>query len=121
MGGSVLLCTKVILNFVMVEDEVVLESVGRVNETIPFDMNTILSHSLSDVENVHQQCDSDVFDEMHFQIMELQALLWKPHNRTFICWSFLAINDNLLVGLVNPQMLCCIFYITQQAFGSILN
>jgi hypothetical protein len=72
----------------MVEDEIVLESVGRVNETIPLETNIILFHSLSNVENVHQQCDIDVFDEVHFQTMELQALLWKPHNRTFICWSF---------------------------------
>ncbi len=54
VGGSVLLCTRVILNFVMVENEIVLESVGRVNETIPLDKNIILSHSLSNVENVHQ-------------------------------------------------------------------
>jgi hypothetical protein len=72
----------------MVEDEIVLESVGRVNETIPFDTNIIFSHSLSNVENVHQQCDNDVFDEMYFQTMELQALLWKPRSKTFICWSF---------------------------------
>jgi hypothetical protein len=38
----------------MVENEIVLESVGRVNETIPLDKNIILSHSLSNVENVHQ-------------------------------------------------------------------
>ncbi len=67
-----LLCTRVILNFVMVEDEIVHESVGKVNETIPLHINIILSHSLSNVENVHQQCDNDVFDEVHFQTMELQ-------------------------------------------------
>jgi len=72
----------------MVENEIVLESVGRVNETIPLDTNIILSHNLSNVEDVHQQCDIDVFDEVHFQTMELQVLLWKPHSRTFICWSF---------------------------------
>jgi hypothetical protein len=114
----VLLCTRVILNFVMVEDEIVHESVGKVNETIPLHINIILSHSLSNVENVHQQCDNDVFDEVHFQT---STLLWKPHNKTFICWSFLAKNNNLLVDLVNPQMLCCTICKTQQVHGNILN
>jgi hypothetical protein len=59
---------------------------GGVDE-IAFDVNTILFCILLVVENVHQQCDSDIllFDEAHFQAMELQALSWKPHNTTSIC------------------------------------
>ncbi len=53
VGGDVLLYTRDIINFVMVEDEiVVLESVGQINE-IALDMNIIPFHSLSNLENVH--------------------------------------------------------------------
>jgi len=69
----------------MVVDEVVFENMGGINETIVRDMNIVISHSLSNVENVHQQCDHDVFDDMHLQAMELQVQLWKPHNMTSIC------------------------------------
>jgi hypothetical protein len=73
------------------------------------------------VESVHQQCDNDIFDEMNLQIMELQTLLWKPHNMMYTCWNFFVVNDNLHVDLVNPQMLCCIICHTQQASRNILN
>jgi hypothetical protein len=85
VDGDVLLCTRVIFNFSMVVDEVVFENMGGINETIVRDMNIVISHSLSNVENVHQQCDHDVFDDMHLQAMELQVQLWKPHNMTSIC------------------------------------
>ncbi len=48
--------------------------------------------------------------EVYFQVRKQQALLWKPHNITFIWWSFFAINDNLLVDMLNLQMLKCIIY-----------
>ncbi len=54
VGGVVLLCTRVILNFVMAKNEGVLESVGQVNETITFNMSTLPSHNLSNVESVHE-------------------------------------------------------------------
>ncbi len=65
VGGGVLLCTRVILRFVMAKNEVVFESVGQVNETIAHNMNIVHFHNLSDVENVHQQCDNDVSNEMN--------------------------------------------------------
>ncbi len=116
-----LLCTRVILNFIMVKNEGVLESVERINETIALNMSTIPFHNLSNVESFHQQCDNDVFDEMHLQVMELQTLLWKPHNMMYMCWSFFVVNDDLPIDLVNCQMLHCINYQIQQAFGNILN
>jgi hypothetical protein len=79
--------------------------VGRVNETIACNMNIVLFHNLSDVENVHQQCDNVVSNEMNLQIMELQTLLWKPHNMMYTCWNLFVVNNNLHVDLVNLQML----------------
>ncbi len=32
-----------------------------------------------------------------------QRKIWKPHGRTFICWSFYCVNDNAEVDLVNTQ------------------
>lgn len=49
-----------------------------------------------------------MFDEARFQAMELQALLWKPHDMTFVCCKLFAINNNMRVDLVNLQMLQCI-------------
>jgi hypothetical protein len=48
---------------------------GGVHE-IAFDVNTILFCILLNVENVHHQCDNDIllFDETHFQAVELQVL-----------------------------------------------
>jgi hypothetical protein len=68
----------------MVEDEFVFENVGGINETIARDMNIVISHSLSNVESVHKQCDHDVSNDMHLQAMELQVQLWKPHSKTSI-------------------------------------
>ncbi len=85
------MCLLAIWNFVMVEDKIcVIESVDGIDEVI-FYVSTIpcRSHNFSHVESVHQQqCDNDLpitFDEVYIQAMEKQALLWKPHNRTFIC------------------------------------
>ncbi len=55
------------------------------------------------------------------EIMEIQVLLWKPHNNTSICLSFFVVNDNLPINIENPQMLWCIVYIFQHAYGNILN
>ncbi len=73
------------------------------------------------MESVHQQCDNDVFDEMHLQVMELQTLLWKQHNVMYMCWSFFVINDNIPIDFANPQMLHYVIYQTQQAFINILD
>jgi len=46
------------------------------------------SHYLSNVKSVHQQCDQSdvrVSNKAHLRAMEIQALLWKLHNRTSIC------------------------------------
>jgi hypothetical protein len=88
VDGDVLLCTRVIFNFSMVEDEVVFENMGRINETIISDMNIVISRNLSNVESVHHQCDRDVYDHMHLQAMELQVQLWKPHSKTSILLEF---------------------------------
>jgi hypothetical protein len=67
-------------------DFIFFESVGGGNEFAP-NLSTILFHKLSIVKNVHQQCDNDLWqsNQAHFQVMELQLLLWKPHNMTSIC------------------------------------
>jgi hypothetical protein len=56
-------------------------------DEIALDVNTILFCIWLVVENAHQQCHNDIllFDEAHFQAMELQALSQKPHNTTSIC------------------------------------
>jgi hypothetical protein len=92
----------------MVEDRsFVLESMGGIDE-VTFNVNICQpSHYLSNVKNVHWQCDqSDVLvsNKAHLQAMEMQALLWKLHNRTSICWSLFVVN-NLHVDFENPQML----------------
>jgi len=46
LGGNVLLCTRVIINFTMDENEFVFENVGGIDEITP-NMNTIPFHSLS--------------------------------------------------------------------------
>ncbi len=46
LGGNVLLCTRVIINFTMDENELVLENVGGIDEITP-NMRTIPFHSLS--------------------------------------------------------------------------
>lgn len=81
---------------------------GQINETIAHNMNVVPFHNLSDVESVHQQCDNIVFNEMNLQIMELQSLLWKPHNMMYTCWNCFVVNNNIHFDLVNPQMLRCI-------------
>jgi hypothetical protein len=58
---------------------------------------------------------------VYFQVREQQSLLWKPHNKTFILWSFFAINANLLVDMLNPQMLKCIICQFRQTSRNILN
>jgi hypothetical protein len=59
---------------------------------------------------------------MYLQTMEQQqASLWKPHNKTSICWSFFILNDNLHVDLLNPQMLRCIICRSQEASSNVLN
>jgi hypothetical protein len=72
---------------------------------------------------MYQQCDNDIllFDEAHFRAMEFQALSWKPRNMTSICYNFFAINENLLVNLVDLQMLWCTICKSRQAYGNILN
>ncbi len=85
------MCFLAIWSFAMAENEIcVIENISGVDEvlsyvsTIPFQF-----HTFSNVESVHQwQCDNDLqitFNEMYFQAMEQQALLWKPHSRTSIC------------------------------------
>jgi hypothetical protein len=46
LSGSVLLCTRVIINFAMDENELVFENVGGIDE-IALNMSTISFHSLS--------------------------------------------------------------------------
>jgi len=53
VDDDVLLCTRVIFNFSMVEDEVVFQNVGRINETIVSDMSIVISFNLSNVQSVH--------------------------------------------------------------------
>lgn len=81
---------------------------GQINETIADNMNIVPFHNLSNVESVHQQCDNVVSNEINLQIIELQTLLWKPHNMMYTCWNFFVVNNNLHVDLANLQMLCCI-------------
>ncbi len=111
----------------MAKNEIcVIENIDGIDEVFP-NVNTIpfRFHNFSNVESVHQQqCDNDLsiaFDEVYLQAMEQQALLWKPHNRTSICWSLFTVNENLLVNLLNPQMLKCIICWSQQASGNVLN
>jgi hypothetical protein len=47
-------------------------------------------------------------DEARLQAMDLQALLWKPHNMIIVCCNLFAINNNLLGDLVDLQMIQCI-------------
>jgi hypothetical protein len=47
-------------------------------------------------------------------VIQVQAIAWKPHNWTSLCWGFFAINDNLLMDLEKPQMLRCIIYKIEQ-------
>jgi hypothetical protein len=53
--------------------------------------------------------------------MKLQALLWKPHNMTFVCCNLFAIINSLLVDIVNLQMLQRIICKSQQTYGNMLN
>jgi hypothetical protein len=75
-------------------------------------VSTILFRKLSNVKSVHQQCDNVLqqSNQTHFQVMELQLLLWKPHDVASICCNFFSINDKLHVELMNFQMLQCIIY-----------
>jgi hypothetical protein len=114
LGFGVQVCLFVIWSFAMAENEIcVIGSIGGIDEVF-FDVNTIhfQSHNFSNVESVHQQqCDNDLlvaYDEVYFQTMEQQALLWKPHNKTSICWNFFIVINNLHVDLLNHQMLKCI-------------
>jgi hypothetical protein len=42
--------------------------------------------------------------------LHVQTKIWKPHGRTSLCWNFYCVNDNAEVGLVNTQIMQCIFY-----------
>jgi hypothetical protein len=101
----------------MVEDRsYVLESMAGINEVAPNVNICQPSHYFSNVKSVHEQCDQNdvlVSNKAHLQAAEVQALLWKIHNKTSICWSLFVINDNLHVDLENPQMLSCIIYRSQ--------
>jgi len=33
----------------------------------------------------------------------------KPHGRTYLCWGFYYVNDNVEVNLENAQIMCYIF------------
>jgi hypothetical protein len=86
----------------------VFESMGGIDEVTPNVNICQPSHYLPNMKSVHQQCDQSnvlVSNKAHLQVMEIQALLWKLHNKTSICWSLFVVNDNLHVDLENPQML----------------
>jgi hypothetical protein len=41
--------------------------------------------------------------------MHAQRKIWKPHGRISLCWGFYCVNDNAKVGLINTQIMHCIF------------
>jgi hypothetical protein len=49
--------------------------------------------------------------------LHAQKQIWNPHGRTFLCWSFYCVNDNVEVNLVNIQTMCCILCYQNQAIG----
>jgi hypothetical protein len=61
---------------------------GGIDEVTPNVNICQPSHYLSNVKSVHHQCDQNdvlMFNKAHLQAMEVQALLWKLHNKTSIC------------------------------------
>lgn len=90
----------------------IIESVCGVDEyasNTPYYMHASL---VSDVGSVHMQTNNLlVVEVLKVTIIEMQVVLWIPHNQMSICWGFFIINDNLHVDFENSQMLQCMSHL----------
>ncbi len=86
----------------MVEDNIVVECVGNIDDKLACDANMNPTLNNSNVGSIHLQCDDDLLenDEFHLVIIGTQIEKWKTPNMKGV---FFVINDNMFVDLVNPQ------------------
>lgn len=86
-----------------------IESMDGINEETP-NVKTTLSCNLSNVDSVDQQCENDLsqIDDVHLQVINFPVVQWRTHTTR----PFFALNNNLHVDLIKPQMEQCVIRIT---------
>jgi hypothetical protein len=87
--------------FTIVENEiVVVEIVGDDKYICDTKMN--LATSLSNVESIHLECDTNLAKNDQLTIIKTQVQKWKAHKKNSIGCDFFVVNNNLFIDFVNP-------------------
>jgi hypothetical protein len=94
------------------------------NEAIELCMNDVVledgykeNSSLQIETNRNLENGSEKIMKGNLKKMQVQRKIWKPHGKTYLCWSFYCVNDNVEVDLVNTQIMCYIFYYQNLVIG----
>jgi hypothetical protein len=84
------------------------------NETFEISMNDIIMEQFEENASVqtkgskNQKKETKEVMKINLKKLHVQRKFWKPHRRTFLCWGFYYVNNNVAIDFENAQIICCI-------------
>jgi hypothetical protein len=55
----------------------------------------------------NQKKETKIVMKINLKKLHIQRNFWKPHRRTFLCWGFYYVNNNVAIDFENAQIMCC--------------